>query len=370
MSAYARALEPSRGSYRRRSCSPRPARGAARRRRGDAQRRRRSVRWTCAPPASTGLVVTASSSSFGGAGASGYPNNYNQIGNPDYFSSSNLMARHRQRALHRRRARRLAQLRLLVRRVRAPAATGIDRQRRRLPRRGVSAVRAVPTLKNLGMEAQSGSAARRSRRSAATTRRPRHQSFIGMGSFYEFTLFHAGGSWRPGARARVRRRLFDRDRAWLGRPGPSIRLLRREVGPRGTLGARESRDPSASSARCSTGSSASTSSSARGIQHRLPGTHAGLDEPIAIKCLKLPPTLGTALVDSFIRQFRTRAVSTTACRRATSPSRGAWQRHDHVVHDERAGPYMVLEWLDGRSLAQDFEVRRVQGGKGRRSPRS
>ena len=34
------------------------------------------------------------------------------------------------------------------------------------------------------------------------------------------------------------------------------------------------------------------------------GHHAGLNEPIAIKCLKLPPTLGSALVESFIRRFR------------------------------------------------------------------
>ncbi len=34
------------------------------------------------------------------------------------------------------------------------------------------------------------------------------------------------------------------------------------------------------------------------------GTSVGLDEPIAVKCLKLPPTLGSALVESFGRRFR------------------------------------------------------------------
>ena len=29
-------------------------------------------------------------------------------------------------------------------------------------------------------------------------------------------------------------------------------------------------------------------------------------------------------------------------------------------------PYMVLEWLEGRSLAQEFEVRRQQGRPGAR----
>ena len=34
------------------------------------------------------------------------------------------------------------------------------------------------------------------------------------------------------------------------------------------------------------------------------GTHIGLSEPIAVKCLKLPPALGSALVESFVKRFR------------------------------------------------------------------
>ncbi|HEY2512562.1 MAG TPA: protein kinase, partial [Polyangiaceae bacterium] len=41
-----------------------------------------------------------------------------------------------------------------------------------------------------------------------------------------------------------------------------------------------------------------------GFSYVYRGHHAGLDEPIAVKCLKLPPALGSALVESFIRRFR------------------------------------------------------------------
>jgi len=34
------------------------------------------------------------------------------------------------------------------------------------------------------------------------------------------------------------------------------------------------------------------------------GHHLGLEEPIAIKCLKLPPSLSPALVEQFAKRFR------------------------------------------------------------------
>jgi serine/threonine protein kinase len=96
------------------------------------------------------------------------------------------------------------------------------------------------------------------------------------------------------------------------------------------------------------------------------GHHLGLDEPIAIKCLKLPSALGSALVESFVRRFRDESrlhyrlsqgnlaiARSIASGTTMSPSTSA------LV------PYMVLEWLEGRSMAQDFEVRRAQGLTGR-----
>jgi len=96
------------------------------------------------------------------------------------------------------------------------------------------------------------------------------------------------------------------------------------------------------------------------------GHHQGLNEPIAIKCLKLPAALGTTLVDSFVQRFRDES------RILYRLSQG----NLHVVRSIAAGttqapatgalvPYMVLEWLEGRSVQSDFLVRRSVGEKGR-----
>jgi serine/threonine protein kinase len=96
------------------------------------------------------------------------------------------------------------------------------------------------------------------------------------------------------------------------------------------------------------------------------GTHVGLSEPIAIKCLKLPAALGSALVDSFVRRFRDES------RLQYKLSQG----NLHIVRSLGSGttlapatsalvPYTVLEWLEGKSLAQEFNDRREAGLQGR-----
>jgi serine/threonine-protein kinase len=88
------------------------------------------------------------------------------------------------------------------------------------------------------------------------------------------------------------------------------------------------------------------------------GTHVGLGEPIAIKCLKLPPALGSAIVESFIRRFRDES------RLQYKLSQG----NLHVVRSIASGttiapstsalvPFTVLEWLEGRSLAAEYADR-------------
>ncbi|HEU4413003.1 MAG TPA: protein kinase [Polyangiaceae bacterium] len=94
--------------------------------------------------------------------------------------------------------------------------------------------------------------------------------------------------------------------------------------------------------------------------------HLGFDEPVALKCLKLPPGLRGPDRDEFFRRFlaegrilnrlsrsSTGIVQALDLGAATSP-RGLW------------APYLVLEWLEGRSLADDLEqrARRGQGGRG------
>jgi serine/threonine protein kinase len=96
------------------------------------------------------------------------------------------------------------------------------------------------------------------------------------------------------------------------------------------------------------------------------GAHLGLNERIAIKCLKLTSAPTTADVEAFTHRFRDEAriayrlsqgnldiVRSVAAGTAVAPSTGA------IV------PYMILEWLDGRSLAQDFMQRRSQQMRGR-----
>jgi serine/threonine-protein kinase len=99
------------------------------------------------------------------------------------------------------------------------------------------------------------------------------------------------------------------------------------------------------------------------------GTSVGLSEPIAVKCLKLPPALGSALVESFVRRFRDES------RIHYKLSQG----NLHIVRSIASGtiispatsalvPYTVLEWLDGRSLADELADRRQRGMRGRPVP--
>ncbi|HKQ68574.1 MAG TPA: protein kinase [Polyangiaceae bacterium] len=96
------------------------------------------------------------------------------------------------------------------------------------------------------------------------------------------------------------------------------------------------------------------------------GQHVGLDEPVAIKCLKLQTQLGSALVEAFIRRFRDESkihyrlsrgslhiARTIAAGTTMAPATGA------LV------PYMVLEWLEGYTLSEELRARRQRGEKGR-----
>jgi eukaryotic-like serine/threonine-protein kinase len=98
------------------------------------------------------------------------------------------------------------------------------------------------------------------------------------------------------------------------------------------------------------------------------GHHLGLEEPIAIKCLKLPPALAPPLVDQFARRFRDESrilyrLSQGNLNIVRSIAAGTWVAPNGVVV-----PYMILEWLEGRSLANDFTIRRTVGQQGRSLP--
>jgi len=111
------------------------------------------------------------------------------------------------------------------------------------------------------------------------------------------------------------------------------------------------------------------------------GTHTGLGEPIAIKCLKLAsaivqvsasrpppgqgpstPVMNSVVVDSFVKRFRDEGrilyklsqgnlnvVRCIASGTTTAPATG------------QLVPYLVLEWLEGRSLEADLDARAGRG---------
>ncbi len=97
------------------------------------------------------------------------------------------------------------------------------------------------------------------------------------------------------------------------------------------------------------------------------GTHTGLDEPIAIKCLKLSPAaLGSGMIDSFVKRFRDEGrilyrlgqgnlnvVRCIASGTTVAPVNGT------IV------PYLVLEWLEGVSLEDDLQARAAANKGGR-----
>lgn len=96
------------------------------------------------------------------------------------------------------------------------------------------------------------------------------------------------------------------------------------------------------------------------------GFHLGLQEPIAIKCLKLPQSLAREVIEQFQNRFRDES------RIAYRLSQG----NLHIVRSITSGsttspsgqviPYMVLEWLDGITLSQDYKQRRDSHQTGRK----
>jgi serine/threonine protein kinase len=94
--------------------------------------------------------------------------------------------------------------------------------------------------------------------------------------------------------------------------------------------------------------------------------HLGLNEPVAIKCLKLQAHLESDMIQEFAARFRDESrimyklsqgnldiVRSMTSGTTVAPVTGA------LI------PYMVLEWLEGKSLGTDLRERRVQNLKGR-----
>ncbi|MBK8936362.1 MAG: protein kinase [Polyangiaceae bacterium] len=100
-----------------------------------------------------------------------------------------------------------------------------------------------------------------------------------------------------------------------------------------------------------------------GVVYR--GTHAGFDAPVAIKCLKVPAHFKHAAKAALVRQLREEG---RLLLRLSQRSTGIVQAMDVGTHTTSSGleiPYLVLEWIDGRTLAEDLRDRRRAGEGGR-----
>ena len=92
-----------------------------------------------------------------------------------------------------------------------------------------------------------------------------------------------------------------------------------------------------------------------GVVYR--GRHLSLDEPVAIKCLKVPATMGEAERASFLDRFRSEAK---ILHRLSRKSTAIVQALDFGAAASPRGPwtpYIVMEWIEGRSLENDIVAR-------------
>jgi formylglycine-generating enzyme required for sulfatase activity/serine/threonine protein kinase len=103
-----------------------------------------------------------------------------------------------------------------------------------------------------------------------------------------------------------------------------------------------------------------------GVVYR--GEHVGFGEPIAIKCLKLPATLREAEREGLLSQLKEEG---RILHRLSKTSPGIVQALDVGAVITEGGvwvPYLVLEWLEGQTLA-DYLAAAAARGEGVLTPR-
>ncbi|CAN5377738.1 hypothetical protein BH09MYX1_BH09MYX1_04060 [soil metagenome] len=92
------------------------------------------------------------------------------------------------------------------------------------------------------------------------------------------------------------------------------------------------------------------------------GTHLGLKEPIAIKCMKIQSKhKNPKLIESFTQRFFDESrimYRLSQCNLNIVRSMSVGSTLSPVTNE--TVPYMILEWLDGRSLATDNRQRRAK----------
>ena len=97
--------------------------------------------------------------------------------------------------------------------------------------------------------------------------------------------------------------------------------------------------------------------------------HLGFNEKVAVKCLRIPRTLSGAARDEFERNFLAEGRLLHQLSRSTAGIVQALDVGALVSPNKTWTPFIVLEWLDGQSLADHF-AERVRSGSGGRTPKA
>jgi len=97
--------------------------------------------------------------------------------------------------------------------------------------------------------------------------------------------------------------------------------------------------------------------------------HLGFNEKVAVKCLRIPRTLSGTARDEFERNFLAEGRLLHQLSRSTAGIVQALDVGAQVSPNKTWTPFIVLEWLDGQSLAENF-AERLRAGLGGRTPQA
>ncbi|MFO0757561.1 MAG: bifunctional serine/threonine-protein kinase/formylglycine-generating enzyme family protein [Byssovorax sp.] len=96
-----------------------------------------------------------------------------------------------------------------------------------------------------------------------------------------------------------------------------------------------------------------------GVVYR--GVHKGFGELIAVKCLKVPKTLDEAQREGLLEQLRDEGKLLHRLSKLTSGIVQALDVGAFTAPDGSWVPYLVLEWLEGETLAEHMKARLARG---------